>query len=149
MQGIDGSVKALIAEMFEIMRDEGGIGLAAPQAGRNLRIFVTEVHDDHPARAYLNPEFVSLVGGVVPEEEGCLSLPGVRVKIRRPPFATVRAMDENGAMFEASDAGMLARCWQHETDHLDGVLIIDRMGPMDRLATRKALRALERGEVPQ
>ncbi len=146
---VDDGVRSLVAEMFEIMRDEGGIGLAAPQAGRSLRVFVTDEHEGQPARAFINPAFVALTGAVESAEEGCLSLPGIHVKVRRPPSATIRAMDESGQVFELADDGLLARCWQHEIDHLDGVLIIDRMGPMDKLATRKALRALQRGEVEE
>lgn len=144
---VDDGIRRLVEDMFGIMRDEGGIGLAAPQAGRNLRIFVTEAHEADPPRVFVNPSITAMRGAVVSAEEGCLSLPGVRVQVRRPPAVTIAATDLDGAPFTLDGTELIARCWQHELDHLDGRLIIDRMGPMDRLATRKALKALERGEV--
>ncbi|MDA1008212.1 MAG: peptide deformylase [Planctomycetota bacterium] len=143
---ITDETRAFVQEMFRIMREKKGFGLAAPQAGRNLRIFVTEEHEDFPARAYINPSFIALDGPVEVGEEGCLSLPDIRVHIRRPPRAAIRALDETGNLFELWNDEMMARCWQHETDHLDGILILDRMSPMDKLVTRRAVRALERGE---
>ena len=77
------------------------------------------------------------------KEEGCLSIPGINIELRRPQAATVNAQDLAGQPFELSDDDVLARVWQHELDHLDGILIIDRMSPMDRLATRKILKELE------
>lgn len=147
VERVDDGIRSFVDEMFQIMRDEGGIGLAAPQAGRSLRIFVTEAHEEAPPRVFINPTITALRGAVVESDEGCLSLPGIRVHVRRPPQASIAATDLDGAAFTLDHDGLLARCWQHELDHLDGKLIIDRMGPMDRLATRKALRALERGEV--
>jgi peptide deformylase len=84
------------------------------------------------------------VGSVEPFEEGCLSLPDIRAEILRPRVAKIRATALDGSAFSLESDGFPARVWQHEFDHLEGVLIIDRMRPIDRLANRRALRSLER-----
>jgi peptide deformylase len=81
-----------------------------------------------------------------PYEEGCLSLPGIRGDVIRPTTVTIKAIGLDGKPFEQTATGLLARCWQHEYDHLDGVLIIDRMTQMSRIKNRAAVRSLERGE---
>ena len=83
-------------------------------------------------------------GGIEAGEEGCLSLPDIRGDVLRPPVVTIAAMDLNGQKFTSRAGGLLARCWQHEVDHLDGVLIIDKMTQMSRIKNRKALKDLER-----
>jgi len=145
---VDQFVRELVDDMVRIMREEEGAGIAAPQVGESLRLFVVEAREARdgdpavPLGVYLNPRFERLEGGVEPMEEGCLSLPGIDVEVRRPPSATIVATDLEGREFRVSSAGMLARIWQHEYDHLEGTLIIDRMGPMDRIANRKRLKAL-------
>lgn len=139
----DDDLRALAARMLAIMREHKGVGLAAPQVGVPLRLFVmnitTRPEDDC---VVVNP--VVHDGSAVREaEEGCLSIPDVFVKIRRPSRCRLSAFDEHGRPVEREGEGLLARCWQHETDHLDGVLILDRMGPSDEIATRKTLRELE------
>lgn len=143
---IDQPIRALVDEMFRVMREEEGAGLAAPQVGESLRIFVTEARPDEnePACAYVNPVIESAEGEPDFANEGCLSLPDIRGDIRRPPKITLTWTDLEGAQHRRTHAGMLARVWQHEADHLDGVLIIDRMAPVDRLRARKPLKALER-----
>jgi peptide deformylase len=145
---IDAAVRDLVADMVRVMRIEEGAGLAAPQVGESLRIFVVEARDaedgrpPEPLGVYINPAIVSMEGPVEPYEEGCLSLPNIRADIRRPPVVTIRATDLEGREFTRTDDAMLARIWQHEFDHLEGVLILDRMTPMDRLATRKKVKDL-------
>ena len=143
--GIDASMRGLAEEMLRIMREEDGVGLAAPQVGESLRIFVTAAIEEEsaPERVYINPVIVSCEGALEASEEGCLSLPGIRGTIRRPPKVTLRATGIDGEPFTCTSSALLARCWQHEIDHLDGILIIDRMSAIDRLASRKPLRQLE------
>lgn len=141
---IDQAVRDLVTEMLRLMDEHSGYGLAAPQAGGGVRIFVTQgVGDEDDPIVYINPQFVSIGGALAGEEEGCLSLPGIRGVVRRQPDAVIEAMSLDGAVFRMTDNELLARCWQHEMDHLDGVLIIDRMTPIDRLVNRRRLRALE------
>ncbi|MBU3728405.1 MAG: peptide deformylase [Phycisphaerales bacterium] len=142
---VDAWVRGLAGEMLRIMREEDGVGLAAPQVGESVRMFVTAAQEDEsaPERVYINPVIVSFEGALEASEEGCLSLPGIRGTIRRPPRIAVRATGLDGEAFTLLSSGLLARCWQHEIDHLDGILIIDRMSAIDRLASRKPLRQLE------
>jgi len=134
---------ALAARMFELMRAARGVGLAAPQVGARVRMFVmnatTAPKDD---LVCVNPEIIA-PDGARESEEGCLSLPEVRVQIRRARRCGLRAQDALGRPFELSGQDLVARVWQHELDHLNGVLIIDRMGPADRIANKRALKELE------
>lgn len=145
---IDASVRELVEDMVRVMRDEEGAGLAAPQVGESLRIFVVEAREARdgdpavPLGVYVNPRFERLDGPVEPMDEGCLSLPGIDVEVRRPPTAAIVALDLEGREFRLESSAMLARIWQHEYDHLEGTLIIDRMGPLDRIAHRRRLKAL-------
>lgn len=140
---VDGRLQPLIDKMFDLMRAARGVGLAAPQVGVGLRLFVMnatgEPHDD---RVIINP-LLTPAGTPAEAEEGCLSLPGINVMVRRPVRCRLEAVDAQGRSFVDEADGLVARIWQHETDHLNGTLIIDKMGPTDRIATRKTLRALE------
>ena len=147
IEKIDASVEAVAARMIELMREANGLGLAAPQVGLAWRMFVTSGQEDGPDRVYINPTITFVDAELVLREEGCLSVPGINVELRRPRAATINAQDLTGKKFELTDHELLARVWQHELDHLNGVLIIDRMSPMDRLATRKILKELEADAV--
>lgn len=139
----DEALARLAERMFELMRHDEGVGLAAPQVGLSQRLFVANATGKpEDALVCVNPELHDLSGSGE-AEEGCLSIPGVRVRVRRATRGRLRAFDAAGRPFEREVDGLLARVCQHELDHLNGVLILDRMGPGDRLATRKALRALE------
>jgi peptide deformylase len=140
---INDEVRSVANRMIELMRQAKGVGLAAPQVGLAWRMFVTETPDDPTPRVYINPKltFPSKQRSVA--EEGCLSLPGIHVDIERPVAVTMTALDLAGAERTVSSEGFEARVWQHEFDHLNGVLIIDKMTPMDRLATRKSLKELQ------
>lgn len=137
-------VRAVAARMIELMHEAEGVGLAAPQVGLSWRMFVAngsgEEGDD---RVFINPELADPGDEVAVHTEGCLSLPHVTAEIRRPKRITVRATDLEGNRFEMMSEELAARIWQHETDHLDGVLIIDRMGTLDKLASRRAIKELE------
>jgi peptide deformylase len=140
---VDDGIRALVEDMFAVMREEEGLGLAAPQVGRSLRIFITEEHEQHPARVFINPRLIAADGPVAVRDEGCLSLPGIRVGVRRPAHVRIEALGLDGERFELEDCGLMGRCWLHEHDHLEGRLITDWMSPIDRLAARRALRDLE------
>jgi peptide deformylase len=139
-------VLALIEDMKETMYAAPGCGLAAPQLGVFLRIFIVDTaSDDEPSqlRVFINPEIVS-TDGTVSWEEGCLSFPGVSEELERAATVTVRATDENGRAVQIEAEGLLAVAIQHENDHLDGVLMIDHMGALRR---RLALRKLQKRAV--
>ena len=143
---VDDALRDLIDDMFETMYAAKGIGLAAPQVGRLERVAVIDVGDDR-AFAIVNPEIVLADGGMVKEEEGCLSIPEVYGDVERPAHVVVRALDRNGQRFEIEATELLARCLQHEIDHLHGKLFIDYLGAFKR---RSALAkwAKEREKYP-
>ncbi|HEX5242302.1 MAG TPA: peptide deformylase [Tepidisphaeraceae bacterium] len=139
----DAALKELTQQMFALMREEKGVGLAAPQVARNIRIFVMNAtgnpEDD---RVYVNPE-LSEAEGEEEGEEGCLSIPELRVKIFRSRKLRIVAKDLEGKPIDESADGYVARIWQHETDHLNGILLTDRMGPVAKIANRSLLKDLE------
>lgn len=141
---VDSSIRDLVADMYETMKFEEGAGLAAPQVGVPLRVFVTGAPDRGvELKAYINPVLEDLQGDLEAADEGCLSLPEIRGMVRRPVQCTIRAMDVDGKEFTETSTGFAARVWQHEYDHLDGVLIVDKMSPIDRLRVRRALKDLK------
>jgi len=125
--------------MGRLMQDALGIGLAATQVGVMHRLLVYRVEPDAPIATLVNPEIEWLSDETEPMEEGCLSLPGVLVEVDRPVHARVRALDENGDELLVEASGLEARVLQHEIDHLDGVLILDRTSRDQR---KQAMRAL-------
>ena len=139
----DGELHALVERMIELMREAEGVGLAAPQVGVSRRIFIAEPEPgpESVPVVFINPE-LELGGVLEPFEEGCLSIPEVRVMVRRPNVVKIRAFDLDGHPFELEDDDFPARVWQHEFDHLEGVLITDRMSPRDRLVHRKRLKSM-------
>jgi len=143
VEKFDESLKALAARMFQLMRESRGVGLAAPQVGHNIRMFVMNPTGD-PAddRVYINPE-LSEAEGSDEAEEGCLSLPGLNVRVIRDKTMRIRAKDLGGNDIDQVETGYIARVWQHEFDHLNGTLITDRMGAVAKMAARKLLRELE------
>jgi len=140
---IDDSIAALSARMLELMREARGVGLAAPQVGMNIRLFVAnptgEPGDD---KVYINPE-LSEADGEEEDEEGCLSLPGITATILRSTGMKIRAQGLDGQWFEEQSTDFPARVWQHEFDHLNGTLLMDRMGPAEKMASKKKLKELE------
>lgn len=150
-------VRAVAERMVALMREAEGIGLAAPQVGLSWRMFVMDVPpgdersaaDDPPTATdgpvvCIDPEVLEPAGDLESMSEGCLSLPEITGQIIRPPTVLLRARGIDGNPFKLRAGGLLARCIQHEHDHLEGVLIIDKMGQMDRLRNRAAIRSLER-----
>ncbi len=138
----DDDLKELTEKMFVLMREAKGVGLAAPQVGHNLRLFVMN-HDGDPAhdRVYINP-MLSEADGDEEDEEGCLSLPKINVSVFRSKTIKMQAQDATGEPFTQFETGYLARIWQHETDHLNGIMLTDRMGPVAKMTYRKILRDL-------
>lgn len=122
---INDELRALAEEMFETMDAANGVGLACPQIGKNIRMFVAEADDD-VRRVFINPQIIATSDDSVPYEEGCLSVPQVYENIMRPSKVTVQAQDQNGKKFTLEAEGLLARIIQHENDHLEGVIFIDR-----------------------
>ena len=122
---INDELRALAEEMFETMENANGVGLACPQIGKNIRMFVA-MADDDVKRVFINPQIVATSDDSVPYEEGCLSVPQVYENIMRPSKVTVQAQDQNGKKFTLEAEGLLARIIQHESDHLEGVIFIDR-----------------------
>jgi len=142
---VDDHVRAVAARMAELMKEAEGVGLAAPQVGLGWRLFVAKPDrdPDTPARVFINPVLKNPSRQTAPREEGCLSIPGVYAEVTRPTAITIEALDEHGRPFTLTSDDLAARVWQHETDHLDGVLILDRMTPIDRKANQSLLRELE------
>jgi peptide deformylase len=128
---ITDDLRRLIDDMFETMHAAKGIGLAAPQVGRSERIAVVDVEGGKQPFALVNPEIISREGSLK-GEEGCLSIPDIFGDVERAESVVVRAMDRDGKTFEVHGAELLARCFQHEIDHLDGKLFIDYLSLLKR-----------------
>ena len=140
---VDEDLRRLAEGMFKVMQAAGGMGLAAPQVGVPVQVFVVSpalLRGDHGG-VYVNPRLIDQDGSEV-AEEGCLSLPGVNCRIKRAQRVTIRATDLDGAAFSDQGEGLAARVFQHEMDHLNGVLIAERMSVVARLANRRTLKEL-------
>jgi peptide deformylase len=139
----DADLRALADRMFIIMRQAKGVGLAAPQVGVNIRLFVMnatgESADDH---VYINPVLTE-GSGSEEGEEGCLSLPTIYIQVVRDQTLKMTAQALDGSKIEETATGFVARIWQHENDHLNGVMLTDRMGPVAKMTFRKKLKEME------
>jgi peptide deformylase len=140
VERFDDALRSEIARMGALMHDALGIGLAATQLGVLHRVLVYRVQQDAPVAALINPELEWKGSDEEFAEEGCLSLPAVLVEVERPVHVRVRAQDEYGAPILVEASGLEARVIQHEMDHLDGVLILDRTSRDQRKEAMKALR---------
>jgi peptide deformylase len=140
----DDELRREVARMGRLMDDAMGIGLAATQVGKLRRLLVYRVEPDSPIVALANPVIEWAGDELETAEEGCLSLPGVHVEVERPVHVRVRARDEHGDEVRIEASGLEARVIQHEMDHLDGVLILDRTSRDQRKAAVRALRERER-----
>ena len=139
-------IQLLIDDMIKTMYAAPGVGLAAPQIGVPLRIFVADVsvgRDPSALHVFVNPEFVER-DGMQLEEEGCLSVPGFNATVARPSHATVKGLDRNGVEHSVTGTALLARCFQHEMDHLDGTLFVDRLRGLQKDLIIRKIRKLER-----
>ncbi len=141
----DAELRKLAADMFETMYASEGIGLAAPQVGVSKRVTVIDLSmgkDPAQKLVLVNPEIIFHEGKQY-EEEGCLSFPEIREKVVRSIKVRVRAQDESGKWFEMDGEGLLSRCFQHEIDHLDGMLFIFRMSALKRNLNLRKIRKMQ------
>src|SRR5919108_3820203 len=129
VEKFDAELEKLVADMFETMYAAEGVGLAAPQVGLSLRLFVMDCEGLKLVAA--NPLILS-ADGEQEGEEGCLSVGKIHAPLRRAARARLRAQDVRGEVFEQEAEGLAARCFQHETDHCDGLLFLDRLSPLRR-----------------
>ncbi len=143
IETIDDTVRQIAEKMIDIMLENKGIGLAGPQAGLDLQIFVISLDGSREnARVYINPK-IEAHGELAPFEEGCLSIPGLYTKIKRHKFCKVTAKGLDGEEFTEEADGLYARALQHEYDHLQGTMIKDRMSQVGKIGARKLLKKLE------
>ena len=131
VEHIDDSLHELIRDMFITMDTDKGIGLAAPQVGKNIRLFIVKI-DDGVERVFINPLIVGTSEKQCSYEEGCLSIPKMYADVIRPESVTVQYQDINGRRRTIEATGLLARVIQHEYDHLEGILFIDRLSEKER-----------------
>jgi peptide deformylase len=146
VEAITADVTSVIADMVDTMYAAPGIGLAAPQVGVPMRIFVVDIslgRDPSGLIVMVNPEFV-LREGMQLEEEGCLSVPGFNATVVRPERAIVKGLDRTGAEQQREGTGLLARAFQHEMDHLDGTLFVDRLRGIKRDLIVRRIKKLSR-----
>lgn len=137
---------ATVANMFETMKDAGGVGLAAPQVGISKRFFVMDVADEDGKSnplAFINPQIIKVEGEQV-GDEGCLSFPGLFQTVKRDMRVIVRAQDVKGEMFEADLTNLAARCVLHETDHCYGIVFLDRMTILKREMAKRKIKRLQK-----
>jgi peptide deformylase len=156
VNAITPELTTLIADMFETMYNSHGVGLAAPQIGKSLRLFVVDADamvDDEPDAVrygrvvYINPEIISKGDKTVEFEEGCLSIPDLRETVKRPDSITIRYRDEHFVEQTATYSGWMSRVFQHELDHLDGTLFIDRVGSFRRRLLTRKLDQIDQGLI--
>ena len=145
---------ALVQDMFETMHGAHGIGLAAPQIGKSVRLFVVDgtTLEDEPElvdfkKTFVNPRILDEQGEPWPFEEGCLSIPGIREDISRKAKIRIRYFDENWNLFEEEFSGMKARIIQHEYDHIEGKLFIDYLTPLKKRLLKRKLSDISKGDV--
>lgn len=149
IENITPEIRELVEDMFYTMYETDGIGLAAPQIGRSLRLFVVDLewhHEDGKKNpmVFINPKFTNFEGETT-AEEGCLSIPGIFEKVHRAEKVTLEATDLDGNKFEIESDDFLAIAMQHEYDHLDGILFMDKVPKLRKMIHLKRLRELKSG----
>jgi peptide deformylase len=146
-------VKQLAADMFETMYEANGVGLAAPQVGKSVRLFVIDAEpmDEDNLKGFkhvfINPELVAEEGEAWDYEEGCLSIPSIRAPVSRASTIRLRYQDLDWKQHEQEFSGLAARVIQHEYDHLEGVLFTDRISPFKKQLLRGKLASIVKGDV--
>ena len=160
LKRVDAELRKMIRQMFDLMYETNGIGLAGNQVDLPYRLFVMNLKGDPAAteeeHVFINP-VISKHKGSAESEEGCLSLPGLYCQVIRPEKVTLNAYDLSGNEFRGELKGLFARVVQHEVDHLDGVLFIDRLSPTEQISAKDAILQFEsqfegmrrRGEIPE
>ncbi|MDB2614223.1 peptide deformylase [Chlamydiales bacterium] len=149
---INDEIKTLVDAMITLMNKHNGIGLAAPQANASLRIFIMSVPiegpdgtwEDGPLYICINPKLSDPASKTSIRDEGCLSIPGINCPVERPIEITLEATDLNGNLFKKRFSGLEARCIMHENDHINGVLMIDRVPKKERKAFEQKLREIKK-----
>ena len=139
VEAITPALRKTIIDMVDTMYDEVGLGLAAPQIGVSLRLMVVTDDEGREARALVNP-VITEQGGEVVAEEGCLSIPGIFAPVKRAEWVRLQAEDPDGKPVSITARGLRARVFQHEMDHLDGVLFIDRLDPVTRDRIKRRIK---------
>jgi peptide deformylase len=139
VEAVTPDIRRLVEDMTDTMYDEVGIGLAAPQVGASIRLMVVGDETNRGVQALVNP-VIAAQGGSVTAEEGCLSLPGVFAPVTRAEWVTLEAQDLAGVPVSITARGLRARVFQHEIDHLDGVLFIDRLEPVVRDRVKRRIK---------
>jgi len=144
----DDGLRNLVLDMIEALRAANGVGLAAPQIGVSSRVVVIDTeYGEAPPRVFVNPEIISTSDETVVEDEGCLSLPGISLDVKRSARVSVKAQNEKGEEYVIDDAsGLLAKALQHEIDHLNGILFIDHVSAVQRGLLRGKLKKISAGE---
>ncbi|MCY7295441.1 peptide deformylase [Alteromonas sp. a30] len=139
VESVDARIKQIVDDMFETMKEESGVGLAATQVDIHERIVVMDVSEDqNQPYVMINPEITYKEGSVI-SEEGCLSVPGNYAKVERAAKIKVKALNKEGEEYEFEAEGLLAKCVQHELDHLEGKLFVDYLSPLKRQRIKKKL----------
>ena len=144
IETISGSIRELAEDMIETMEVAEGIGLAAPQIAESKTLLVINaglIEEDAPAKVYINPVILAEAGSIS-MEEGCLSIPDIREDVIRPEMIKIKYIDVEGGHHEEECNGMLARVLQHEVDHLQGLLFVDRISQIKRKLLSKKLKAI-------
>lgn len=149
------NLKQLIDNMFETMYAADGIGLAAPQIGLDIRLFVVDLEplaEDNPQyggfkKVFINPQIVERKGEMVKLEEGCLSLPGIHETVEREETIRIQYMDENFVKHDEEFGEFFSRCIQHEYDHIDGILFVDKLSAIRRQLLKSKLNNMVKGKV--
>lgn len=147
-------LKQLISDMFETMYNSEGLGLAAPQIGKSIRIFIIDgapAGEDDPElaefkRAFINPHIIERTGDLMPMTEGCLSIPNMREEVNREFRIRIKYYDENWEFHDEVYEGYKARIIQHEYDHLDGILYTDKVNPLRKRLIKNKLIAISKGK---
>jgi peptide deformylase (EC 3.5.1.88) len=143
---INGNIQKLIDDMIETMYKANGVGLSAPQVGVSKRIIVVDTsprQENQSLIVLINPEIINSEGEII-SEEGCLSLPGFITRLQRKQKVFVKGLDKNGKEIEIEAEGLLARAFQHEIDHLEGILLIDRISPLKRELFRRKYKKIKK-----
>ena len=139
-------LESLLNDMFDTMYEENGIGLAANQVGFDMNLFIIDIsgiEEDEKTRGFINGEIINSEGESW-FEEGCLSIPDIRLNVKRPDIIKFKYQDEKGQEHEEDFDGLLARAIQHEVDHLNGVFIVDRVSKSEKMSVAKELKDIEK-----
>ena len=149
----DETVKEFVESMYETMYAAQGVGLAAPQVGQSIRLFVVDTtpmeenEEDGLRKAFINPTMIEELGEEWPFEEGCLSIPGIRADVMRKPTIKIKYFDEDWNEHEETFEGMSARVIQHEYDHIEGVLFTDYLTPFKKRLLKGKLANISKGKT--